>query len=175
MNTPIGADYVEPEELEFADPQWRRSYEAFEADEHAQEEGQRLVKLGFLRQRDNVEQCAQLTGADPVVSKFGLAVKVKNGKTKRRLSLDSKESEVTQCAKKNQRILPPTVISLVFDPLAIGHKMAPGTNMEILVLDISDAFETLGPRPSERKFFVGRLRGKFFVHIGLPKAPGALH
>ena len=166
-DTPIGADYVEPEEMEFADPQWRRIYEAVEADEHAWEEVQRLVKLGYLRQCDNLEQCARLTGADPVVSKFGLVIKEKNGKTKRRLILDSKESGVTQCAKKNQRILLPTVISLVFDLLAIGHKMAPGTNMEILVLDISDAFWTLGLRPSERKFFVGRLRGKFFVHMRL--------
>jgi len=99
-----------------------------------------------------------------VVSKFGQIVKIKNGKTKRRLILDSKESIVTQCARKNQRIILPRVTDLVFNALHVG---AAGGQVEILVLDVSDAFWTLGLRREEMKFFVGKLGGRYYGYLRL--------
>ena len=79
---------------------------------------------------------------------------------KRRLILDSRESGVTQVARKNRRIVLPSVNELVFDGLA---GLRTRQEIEFLVLDISDAFWTLPLRQRERKYFVGRLRGTFYV------------
>lgn len=161
---PNEQDYVEPDDMLFEDPEWRRSYESVEQDEHAWAEVQRLTGLGYLKQFDDLEKCKQEVGDVPVVSKFGMIIKERGGRIKRRLILDSKESGVTQCARKNQRILLPSVISLVFDILAIGGKARSPQSIELLVLDVTDAFWTLPLRPKERKYFVGKLRGLYFVY-----------
>ena len=97
---------------------------------------------GFLTPVHSLDECRQLVGGEPVVSKFGLVVKEKAGKIKRRLILDSKESTVTWCARKNHCIILPRVTDLVYDILNVSGGGSRDT--EVLVLDITDAFWTLG-------------------------------
>ncbi len=93
-----------------------------------------------------------------------MIAKEKHGVTKRRLILDAKESGVTECGRKNQRIMLPHVINLVYDVLSSHASCQDADLLEWLVLDITDAFWTLGLRASERHFFVGKFRGFYFLY-----------
>ncbi len=78
--------------------------------------------------------------------------------------MDSKESGVTRCGLKNQRIMLPCIIDLVHDTLGAHAVHLDFGLLEWLVLDVVDAFWTLGLRPRERRFFVGKLRGRYYVY-----------
>ena len=106
-----------------------------------------------------------------MVSKFGMVIKSRNGVEKRRLILDATEPGVTVCAKKNQRI--PSVVDVVLDSLALGQGGRRQGGGEALVLDFADAFWTLPLRGSERRFFVGKLRGTCYVRRRLALARAA--
>ena len=86
-------------------------------------------------------------------------------KTKRRLILDSKESGVTAGSALPQRILLPDLSDLVQDlvELSLSSKDPPHT----AIADFVDAFFTIGLRPEERQYFVGKLRGVYFVFLVL--------
>ena len=158
-------DWLDPVETDFGDPEARRSYQSVEADPHAFEEVERLRSKGFLTRHSTLAECrADLGGQHPVVSKFGMITKSKHGKTKRRLILDSKESGVTRCGRKNQRIMLPCIVDVVLDTLSAHAAYSDASLIEWMVLDIVDAFWTLGLRPSERRFFVGKLRGLYYVY-----------
>jgi hypothetical protein len=103
---------IDPERAVFENPEFRRSYESVENDTHAWDELHRLVGKGFVTKAPTLAKCvAELGGDVPVISKFGMIVKEKQGKSKRRLILDAKESGVTQCGRKNERIMLPSVIT----------------------------------------------------------------
>ena len=128
-----------------------------------------MTDAGFMKRFASLEECVQfLDGEQPCVSKFGEVVRIRDGETKTRLILDSKESGVTSCARKNQRIVLPTVNDLVFDVLDI---MAKHHEVEGFVMDIKDAFWALPLARQERRFFVGKLRNMFFCFLRL--APGS--
>ena len=81
---------------------------------HAWDELHRLVDKGIVTKVDTLAACKQhLAGEDPVVSKFGMIEK-KLGSVvvKRRLILDANESGITQCGRKNERIMLPSVIDV---------------------------------------------------------------
>ena len=166
-------DLVDPLEASFPDPEFRASYASVESDDHATEELDRLVQAGFLCRFDSLADCqAFLDGQNPVVSKFGMVVKVKDGRTKRRLILDAKESGVTACARKNQRILLPTCVDLIHSCLRqqalwARHGGAAAAGQRLLVLDVKDAFWTLPCKAEERRFLVGKHRGVYFVYLRL--------
>ena len=156
---------LDPMQVEFDDPEFRRSYESVERDDFAWVELHRLVDKGYVTKFSTLKGCIDnLNGDVPVVSKFGMIVKEKHGVTKRRLILDAKESGVTECGRKNQRIMLPHVINLVYDVLSSHAACQDADLIEWLVLDITDAFWTLGLRASERRFFVGKLRGLYFLY-----------
>ena len=157
---------VDPLETEFGDPALRHSYDSVECDDHALDELHRLVDKGFVKKVSTLEECkAALNGETPVVSKFGMVEKKVQGKVvKRRLILDAKESGVTQCGRKNERIMLPSVVDAIFDALDLHAHHNSHEVLEWMVLDVSDAFWTLGLRPEERKYFVGKLRGEYYMY-----------
>lgn len=156
------AGIVELEDMTFENPEHRQSYQGVEECDYAMEEIQRLTDKGFLLRCDSLASCREaLGGADPIVSKFGQIIKIRdNGDVKRRLILDSKESGITPCARKNERIILPNVSDLIYDTL---DTMARGLPALWMVLDVSDAFWSLPLRASERRFFVGKMRGKYYI------------
>ena len=144
------------------------SYQTVEEEDEAWEEVNRLADLGYLRRYDPYEQVCAALGDEPVLSKFGMIVKSKGGKTKKRIILDGKQSRVTRCATKRERVILPRVPDVVHDAL---HMMAAHStqsnsdwDVEFTVLDFTDAFWTLPLSSFERKFFASRLRGEFFVY-----------
>lgn len=155
----------DPLTTEFDAPATRHSYESVEECPHALAEVERLTSLGFLKRCETEQELEEVCGEGPkVISKFGQVVKEKDGITKRRTILDAKESGVTACARKNQRIVLPSVNDLVFDALDL---LATKADVEALVLDVTDAFWSLGLRRRERRFFIGKLRGVFYAFLRL--------
>ena len=74
------ADGLDPVVAEFADPELRMSYQAVENDPFALEEVERLRSRGFLTRHDDFAACrADLQGEEPVVSKFGMIIKKRQG------------------------------------------------------------------------------------------------
>ena len=94
---------------EFRDPAERMSYASVEEDDHALSELVRLCAAGFVKKFATLDLCTEFLGCAPVVSKFGLVIKEKPSGIKRRLILDAKESGVTRCARRKQRINLPHV------------------------------------------------------------------
>ena len=158
------------EELFEFDPATRCSYQSVEDDDLAWVEVQRLVKCGFLLPFDELEACTAFLGGPPVVSKFGMVVKDKvlpdgSSKTKRRLILDSKESGVSAGSAHPQRIILPDLTDLVQD--LVDMSLSSTDPPHIAITDFVDAFWNLGLNPAERRFFVGKLRGVYFVFLAL--------
>ena len=88
--------------------------------------------------------------------------KMRAGKVKKRLILDTKTSGVSTSASKMERVILPKLLDVVFDCL---HLLAAGGDLEYLVLDFANAFWHLPLAVSERKWFVSRLRGYYFVFL----------
>ena len=159
------------DELFRFDPAMRSSYASVESDEEAWVEVQRLVSQNYLRDFATLEECKSFLGGDaPVVSKFGMITKEKvlpNGttKVKRRLILDSKESGVSAGSAHPQRIVLPDLTDLVRN--VVDVTLASCDPPQVAILDFVDAFWNLGLYPSERKYFVGKLRGHYFVFLRL--------
>ena len=136
---------LDPVEQTWPDPESRHSYSEVEACPHAQAELDRLCGLGYLRRFATLDALqAFLPGRDIVVSKFGQIIKQNGDEVKRRLILDSKESRVTSCARKNERIILPTVPDLCHDVLELMAGRTPCSegdfDVEIFILDVKDAF-----------------------------------
>ena len=108
-----------------------------EEDDYAFSVLDRPCAAGFIKKFATLVLCTEFLGCTPILSKFGLVIKRKPSGIKRRVVLDAKESGVTQCARKNQRIILPHVLDVVFDALTLGSD---GSPIEALVLDVSDAF-----------------------------------
>ena len=116
----------------------------------------RLCAAGFIKKFATLDLCTEFLGCTPVVSKFGLVIEQKpSGIKRRRLVLDT---------RKNQRIILPHVLDVVFDALTVGSN---GSPVEALVLDVSEAFWTLALRTLERRYFVGKLRGQYYCYLRL--------
>ena len=112
-------------------------YASVENDEDAWSEVMRIVDKGWLKQLPNIEEVTRYLGERPVLSKFGLIVKVRHGKTKKRLILDGKSLGVSSRASKGQRIILPRLLDVVYDALNL---LATGKRVTFLVLDFADAF-----------------------------------
>ena len=152
---------LDPLTTEFDAPETRSSYPSVEVCPYAQAEVDRLVDLGYLTRCPTLPDLERELGpGTKVVSRFGQVIKERAGVTKRRLILDARESGVTPCARKNQRIVLPSVNDLVFDALDL---LATDQECEAFILDIADAFWTLPLTRRERRFFVGRLKGVFYA------------
>jgi len=106
-------------------------------------------------------------GETPHLSRFGVVTKVRQGKTKHRVILDVKQSRVKECTAKVHRVPLPRITDVVFDILNMLAELPldEAEDLELLVLDFVDAFWNIPLAPAERKFFVGRLRGRYYVFL----------
>ena len=121
------------------------NYASVEEDDYALRELDRLWAAGFIKKFATLDLGTEFLGCTPVVSKFGLVIKQK-------------------CARKNQRIILPHVLDVVFDALTLGGDASP---IEALALDVSDAFWRPPLRTRERRHFVGKLQGQYHCYLRL--------
>lgn len=138
------------------DPVGRSSYASIDCDEFALEEVERLAKLGYLKAAESYDACVNtLGGRMPMVSKFGMIVKTRFGKTKRRLIRERKELIVTDL-----------IADAMNTRTALAHRAPVSSehNFDWLVLDVKEAFWTLGLVDEERQRFIGKLRGEYYIY-----------
>ena len=146
-----------------SDPNDFASYSSVESDSDAWRQVRRLVDKGWLLEFDTLDQLKAFLGADPILSKFGLVVKTRNGITKKRLILDAKASGISEIASKKERILLPRILDVAHNILnlqALGPE-----EVELFILDFADAFWLLPLAAEERRWFTSKLRGKYFAFL----------
>ena len=109
---------------------------------------------GFLMVFHSYEACVGYLGAPPVLSKFAVLTKEKDGRVKKRTILDAKASGITAGSQKMYRAIYPRAADVINDILELGSAVSEG-GTELFVLDLVDAFWQVPLRLSERRFFVG--------------------
>ena len=149
--------YLAPEEFS--------NYKAFDQDEAAAEEVFDYEKKGYLRGFDTLAEVCEFVGGEPVISRFAVLSRSKNGKTNRRLILDLKQSKVTACTRKTHRVVLPRITDAVKDMLEIAVDAEQDEETEWLILDFIEAFWNIPLRHAERKHFVGKAGGRYFVYL----------
>ena len=121
----------DPEGMHMDMPQFK-PYEAVEDDDDAWLEVQRLESNGWLRSFGSYEELCDYLKEAPVLSKFGLIVKTRANKIKKRLILDSKSSGISRVATKHERVVLPRMLDVALDTL---HLMEQHEDVEFMVLD----------------------------------------
>ena len=90
----------------------------------------------------------------PILNKTGLIIKTRNGVTKTRTILDTKESGVKWITAKTQRVILPRLMDAVLRMLyLLSLVCSAGESVSSFVLDFSDAFWQIPIARNERKFF----------------------
>ena len=145
------------------------NYSGFDEDDEAFKELMGFVVAGKLRAYPTLKSCAADLGAEPVLSRFGLIVKTKNGKTKRRIILDCKQSGLSKKTRRRFRIVLPRLTDAVRDILILMIEQLPEEKIEEFILDFSDAFWAVPLSKPERCWFVGRVRGVYLAYLNTPQ------
>ena len=91
-------------------------------------------------------------------------VKIKNGKTKKRVILDCKQSGVSRKTKRRYKVSLPKITDVVRDILVLLASRCQDEGIELFILDFSDAFWNVPLSPAERKWFAGKVRGYWLVY-----------
>ena len=150
---PASEDY-EPQMPDWLpDPESHLNYGSVEWDEAAGPEIQRLLSTGFVKAYQDLNEFRAWLGAEPHLSKMGMITKEKDGRTKRRLILDCKESGVNNKAKKGGKLVLPRVTDAMEDALYLMNKAEPGQEIEWLILAFSNWFFNIPLHPKERQHF----------------------
>ena len=147
------------------------NYEGFDDDEDAYLELQSFIQCEppMLAQFDTLDECREFLQAEPVLSRFGLIVRNKDGKIKKRIILDEKQSGVTGSTRRTHRLLLPRGSDVTDDNLELSHDLGADEEVEQMVLDVRNAFWLVPNKPSERRFCVGMVRGKYVVYLRTPQ------
>ena len=163
---PSDEDVLEPEDLE-GDVEIYRNYAGMDEDENVWSQVHEFVEKGFLKAFDSLQDCEVYLGGTPVLSRFGQVTMVRFGKLKRRLILDVKQSRVKEGTRKVHRVPLPRATDVVCDIMDMLYKHPLGTDeqLDLLVLDFVDAFWNVPLLAAERRFFVGKLRSRYFVFL----------
>ena len=112
-----------------------------------------------------------------MLSKFGCVVQERRNhvtgemKTKRRIIVDTKQSRVKHGTQCGHRSALPQVTDAVFGALEQMLDAKAGEGLEWLIADFKDAFWLIPSRASERRYFVGRLLGRYLVYLRTAQGP----
>ena len=156
-----------------------RNYPGVEDQAITGEEMAKHIEKGHLVAFDKREQ---LTGyvegtppLTPILNKIGLIVNTRNGVTKVRTILDTKQSGIKKMTAKTERITLPRLFDAILRLLCLmAAVVTPDVAANAFVLDLSDAYWQLPLRDDECKYFAPprRLEGKGSTYhsCGPPKA-----
>ena len=132
---------------------------------------------GYVKVCNSYSDCKAWLGAEPRPSKLALLERVKNNKNKYRLILDCKrgpggdvQQGVNQGSRLAERIILPRGSDVTEDLLALAALDNSGRDIEMMILDFTDAFFQVELRRSERPFFVASFKKKWLVFLTI--APG---
>ena len=168
----------EPDTL-FCDPDSFTNYEGFDDDDEAVAEVVSFERKGYLKGFGDLDELRQYLHAEPVLSRFGCIVKTKDGRTKKRIILDLKQSSVTGVSKKRWRAVLPRMLDFLYEVLDLSCDItAKEELLEFLILDSIDAFWQLplallkGLTSSERRVASIMFTCELSRAVGTPHCPG---
>ena len=145
------------------------NYNGVEDNEDVATEVKRMHGLKYTARFDTWEETVAFCGDTPILSKFGNIEKIRNGKKKTRVVLDQKRSGISKAAKRFERAALPKVLDVVFEALDLcdcdSARDICDSILEFFVCDVKDAFFVMPNHPKERKYFVYRFRGKYYVAL----------
>jgi len=133
-----------------------RNYKGVEESDITETELQGRLDKKHLAAFGSPEELREFVGGEPILSKLGLITKVRNGVSKSRMILDTKESWVKHATWKAQRVILPRLFDAVLRLLAlmaISFQLGLPPNVESFVLDFTDAFWQIPLLPSEYRFY----------------------
>jgi hypothetical protein len=154
---------------------------------------ERNPKKRWLQKCKNLKSVRKfLKGKPPVLSRLGLVVRTRKGRTKKRIILDTKESGVGKTSRKSYRVILPRNLDFVNDSLDLLSACAPEEPDELLeedpptpassssssgleedvewmILDFIDAFWLIPLALLERRYFVAKLGKIFYVFRRTPQ------
>eukprot|EP00435_Cladocopium_sp_Y103_P055167 s446_g18.t1 len=162
----VEPDEVEPLSMLTTDFEEFSNYDGVEDDQEAYETLEGYCHKGFLRKMSTLEEVRHFVGGEPVLSKLGCIKKAKlnldTGEVnyKSRIILDCKRSLVSRAAQRKHKAVLPRISDAVHSILS---SMSSGEEVTMLVADVTDAFWLIPLHVRERKYFVAKLRGQFYV------------
>ena len=99
-----------------------------------------MEKAKYVKDFASLKEAVDYLGSDIVLSEIGVIRKLRNGKWKIRMVVDSKRSGVSRATRKFERTLLPRALDVVTDALALLKDLGDGEELEFLVADFRDAF-----------------------------------
>ena len=124
-----------------------QNYANVEASEVTEAELSSHWEKGHIIGFDSYDELFEFVRGKPILSKFGLILKTRNGVTKARLILDTKESGIKLATGQWHRIVLPRLFDAILQLLALlamlpggASKDALSAAVEAFVLDFSDAY-----------------------------------
>ena len=110
-----------------------------------------------------------------ILSKIGIISKMRAGKMKHRMILDTKAAGLKQASRKGQRVILPRLLDAILQALRLMGECEDGEGVEWMVLDFTDAFWQVRLHPDERKYFCCRImhEGKQMYIAFLSTAQGS--
>ena len=112
---------------------------------------------------DPFEELRSFVGGEAILNKFGVIEKVRNGVTRARIILGTKQSGVKHITGKFQRVMLPMLFGAVLRMLLLLPQITSTTDaISAFVFDYKEAFWQVPIRPDERQYFctTAKLRGK---------------
>ena len=164
---------LQPEDLH-CDERRFKNYPGVEEQDVTDTELSSHLQQGHLAAFDSYAELAAYVGSSPILNKLGLIVKTRNGITKSRMILDTKESGVKTITSQAQRLTLPSPFDAILQILFLLACVASGVSgawemVETFVLDFSDAYWQIPIHKAEQQFFcatslIGGKR-KWFVFL----------
>ena len=140
------------------------NYSGFDEDEDAWQE---LLTFCESRATVSIQQSSRVQGRR---GRTTTAEQIRSSNTceewqvKRRIILDCKQSGLSAKTRRRYKIVLPKSTDAVRDALILLSARLPPEEAEIFVLDFTNAFWNVPLHSKERKWFVGRVRGKWLVY-----------
>ena len=126
---------------------------------------------GYLEKFATLEEVSAFVGGKPILSKLGCIKRDKVNPetlevtTKTRIILDCKQSQVSKVASRTHKSVLPRVTDAVGSALSMLASCNYGESVTMFILDIVDAFWLVPLAVRERKYFVAKLQGEFYVFL----------
>ena len=140
------------------------NYAGFDKDEDAFQELMSFTKRQKLLSFKNLKECEQKLGRKPHLSRFGLLTRIRNGKMKKRVILDCKQSGLSRRTRRKYKVILPKVTDCVRDVLILSTHKERDQAILVFVLDFIDAFWNIPLDPEEIPWFCGKVRNIFLAY-----------
>ena len=147
------------------------NYQGVEDDDEAVNTIEGYYAKGYLAKFTSLDEVSTFLGGEPILSKLGCIKKDKyNTDTgtwtrKSRIILDCKRSNVSKVAMRKHKSVLPRVSDAIQSTLQLMSEKWNDEVVTFMIADVEDAFWLIPLHVRERRYFVARLRGSYYVFL----------